>query len=242
MKTERLEVNGVSYRVKIHYEDRNDSVVSLGKKAINIRIPHFLDREEKFRQLMKAKQWAKNKLEENPNKFKPEIQKEYKSGDMLKVGSEEYMLNIELKDKQSSSAKIIGNTIQLAISSNLSLEKQKEHISTLLSRCVASKRLPNLKESIFELNKTYFNREIKKIFFKNLKSRWGSCSEKGNINISTRLLFAPDDVLRYVCIHELAHLIEQNHSDKFWATVEKAMPDYKEKIKWLKENGNVCRF
>jgi len=64
-----------------------------------------------------------------------------------------------------------------------------------------------------------------KIFFKNAKSRWGSCSEAGNINVSTRLLFAPDEVLESVCIHELAHLIERNHSEKFWALVEQAMPN-----------------
>ena len=71
---------------------------------------------------------------------------------------------------------------------------------------------------------------------------WGSCSEKGNINISTRLLFAPEDVLEYVCIHELAHLIEQNHSEKFWQLVKNAMPNYQEKRKWLKENGDSICF
>jgi predicted metal-dependent hydrolase len=55
-------------------------------------------------------------------------------------------------------------------------------------------------------------------------------------------LFAPKDVFDYICIHELAHLVEQNHSDKFWALVEKAMPDYMEKEKWLKENRGLCKF
>ena len=88
----------------------------------------------------------------------------------------------------------------------------------------------------------YFNQKINKVFFKYNKSNWGSCSAAGNINISTRLLFVPDDVLEYVCIHELAHLIEHNHSDRFWGVVEKAMPNYKEKINWLKENGHICSF
>ena len=242
MKTERLEVSGINYLVKIHYENRNNSTLSIGKKAINIRIPSFLNREERFKQLIKLKIWARNKLKEDPHKFKPEMQKEYKDGDILKVGNEEYTLKIEFKDKQNSSASILGNKIQLLISSNLSKEKQNKHMSTLLSRCIARKRLPKLKERIEELNKIYFNQEIKKVFFKNLTSRWGSCSEKGNVNISTRLLFAPDDVLEYVCLHELAHLIEQNHSERFWALIEKAVPNYKEKIKWLKENQDKCGF
>jgi len=51
-----------------------------------------------------------------------------------------------------------------------------------------------------------------------------------------------DDVLDYICVHELAHLIEHNHSDRFWSLVERAMPDYKEKEKWLKENRDKCYF
>ncbi len=99
-----------------------------------------------------------------------------------------------------------------------------------------------LEEQINKINEIHFNQKINKIFFKSLQSKWGSCSSDRNINISTRLLFAPDDVLEYVCIHELAHLIEQNHSEDFWTLVEKAMPQYQEKEKWLKENGEDIGF
>ena len=242
MKTETLEVNGFKYLVKIHYVHRRNCRVSIRKKAINIRIPSILNQEEKTRQLTRMKTWAKNKLKENPDRFKPESQKEYKKGDKLKIADDEYILKIEFKDKKNSSARLTGNTIQLSISSNLSRIQQNNHISSLISRCVGSKRLPKLQRKIKELNEKYFNRKLNKIFFKHNKSNWGSCSKAGNINISTRLLFAPDEVLEYVCIHELAHLIEHNHSKRFWTLVGKAMPDYKEKIGWLKENGDTCTF
>jgi len=242
MKTETLEVNGIQYLLKIHYENRKNSSVSIRRTRINIRIPSFLNREEKTRQLLSMKLWAKKKLMENPDRFKPKPQKEYKDGDKLKIGDEEYTLKIEFKNKKSSSARLTSDTIQLSLSENLSKEEQNNHISTLISRCVGSKRLVKLQEKIKDLNKKYFNQKINKIFFKHNKSNWGSCSKAGNINISTRLLFAPDDVLEYVCIHELAHLLEHNHSKKFWTLVEKAMPDYKEKEQWLKENGDICKF
>ena len=242
MRVDPLEINGNVYQVKIHYETRNNSRISIGRKAINIRISNFLNREERFKELMKMKIWARNKLMENPDKFKQEAQKEYKNGEILKIGNEEYLLNIMLRDKQSSSARISENVISLTVSSNLAKEKQNNHVSTLLSRCIAAKRLPKLKEKIDELNNKHFNQKINKIFFKNTQSRWGSCSHAGNINISTRLLFAPDDILEYVCTHELAHLIERNHSERFWSLVEKAMSNYKEKEWWLKENGKNCRF
>jgi len=240
MDVETLEINGIKRPIKIHYEKRNNCRVSIRKKAINIRIPYFLSEEERHRQLTDLKQWAINQLKDNPERFKPEAQKEYKDGDTIAVGDNEYILKIGFKDKLGSSARIEGSAIQLSISSNLSKETHNNHISTLLSRCIAKKRIPELKERIYELNKNHFNQPLNKIFFKHNKSNWGSCSSAGNINISTRLLFAPDDVLEYVCVHELAHLIELNHSKNFWRLVEKAIPDYKKKIKWLKENGDKC--
>jgi len=66
-------------------------------------------------------------------------------------------------------------------------------------------------------------------------TRWGSCSGKNSINFSWRLIMAPDDVIDYVVIHELAHIKEHNHSQKFWAAVENVLPDYKARRNKLKE-------
>ena len=92
------------------------------------------------------------------------------------------------------------------------------------------------------INEEQFGRHIGTVRFRYNKSTWGSCSSKGNISISTRLLFAPDDVLDYVCVHELAHLVERNHSQRFWDLVAAAMPNYKLREAWLKENGGSCWF
>ena len=70
------------------------------------------------------------------------------------------------------------------------------------------------------------------------KTRWGSCSGKKNINFAWRLIMADDCVIDYVIIHELAHLIEMNHSTRFWTIVEKALPDYKARKSRLKEIQN----
>ncbi len=67
------------------------------------------------------------------------------------------------------------------------------------------------------------------------KTRWGSCSGKHSINFSWRLVMADDDVIDYVVVHELAHIREHNHSEKFWRVVALTMPDYKERQKKLKD-------
>jgi len=69
------------------------------------------------------------------------------------------------------------------------------------------------------------------------RTRWGSCSSKGTLSFSWRLIMTPLDIVDYVIIHELAHTIHHNHSRRFWKTVEKFLPDYKERRKHLKQYG-----
>lgn len=69
------------------------------------------------------------------------------------------------------------------------------------------------------------------------KTRWGSCSAAGSLNFHWKLILMPSDVLDYVVVHELAHRKEMNHSPRFWAEVERILPDYRERRGWLREYG-----
>jgi hypothetical protein len=76
-----------------------------------------------------------------------------------------------------------------------------------------------------------------RVSVKDQKTRWGSCSEKGNLNFNWRLMTAPASVRDYVVIHELCHLIEMNHSKNFWQQVSRFCPDHKTCRKWLRDHG-----
>mgnify|MGYP002860854616 CR=1 FL=1 len=76
-----------------------------------------------------------------------------------------------------------------------------------------------------------------RITLRNQKTRWGSCSAKGNLNFNYMLAAMPPEILDYVVVHELCHRLEMNHSPHFWSEVEKTFPDYREAKKWLKEHG-----
>jgi predicted metal-dependent hydrolase len=70
------------------------------------------------------------------------------------------------------------------------------------------------------------------------RTRWGSCSSKGNLNFNCLLALVPTEVFDYVVVHELCHRKEMNHSSGFWAEVEKQLPHYKTQRKWLKDHGS----
>lgn len=78
---------------------------------------------------------------------------------------------------------------------------------------------------------------IEKVVFRDTKTRWGSCSIKRVISLNWRLILAPPEVAKYVCVHEAVHLIHMNHSQAFWKRVEDICPSYKIHRKWLKTQG-----
>ncbi|MBO5372257.1 MAG: M48 family metallopeptidase [Lachnospiraceae bacterium] len=77
---------------------------------------------------------------------------------------------------------------------------------------------------------------VNRIAIKEQKTRWGSCSSKGNLNFNWKLVLMPERIQDYVVVHELAHRKEMNHSPAFWAIVEEIQPDYKERRAWLREH------
>ena len=81
------------------------------------------------------------------------------------------------------------------------------------------------------------NVPINKIRVKDLKSRWGSCSSAKNLSYSWRVIMAPRFVAEYLCIHEVTHLVEMNHSPRFWDLVAGMSPDFKDAKKWLRTQG-----
>lgn len=104
----------------------------------------------------------------------------------------------------------------------------KKHAKEIIGKIAAKKAL--------EMGVSF-----QKISLRSQKSRWGSCSSKRTLSFNFCLVAAPQEVLEYVVVHELAHLVHRNHSKAFWALVQKHCQNYKQHRKWLNKNGLLLK-
>ncbi len=237
-----MTVQGAEIPVTISYEKRTDIRFSFARSGAFMRIPHYIPKSELDKHWKRFQEWVAKTYLTNERIHQQFNRRIYEDGSTLEVGDYTYLIRIERTNAKSHKAKIKGNTIYLALSvidEGFHLQKNIRH---LLSRCIANHRLPDITERVHFWNDRYYQKTINKVSFKLNQSNWGSCSTKSNINLSTRLLFAPNEVIDYVIVHELAHLIEMNHSSRFWKIVADVMPDYQQKEKWLDKNGHLCNW
>lgn len=226
---EKLEVNGRFYRVSYQTSLKLRSSVRIQNGHVSLKLSRFLRGERLNSTVEKFLQWAQKRLSKvSADLFLPE----YRNGGFIWTHNKIYELQIFSEDRKNVSCELKHDLIKLCLPETKSID-----VKNLVEKVIISDQIGYLEEVVDELNQLYFQAHYNSVRFKRTKSRFGSCSSKGNINISFRLLFAPREVFRYVCVHELAHLKEMNHSRKFWALVGEAMPDYKEQEKWLKNNG-----
>lgn len=134
--------------------------------------------------------------------------------------------------------RIIGNNSNQLIFSNdeFIIYTNRRNVKRIYEQWLFSMAYPIVTPLIAKYSKL-LDVSPKKILLKKLKSRWGSATQRNIINLNIHLLKAPLHVIEYVVLHELSHLIERNHSKRFWKIVSDNMGDYKSKIRWLKVNG-----
>ncbi len=231
-----------SLPVKLIRERRRSVRAYLGKDYLIIRIPKSMSAADEAKQLQRLEAWVQRQVAKRPGLIERYQQADYQDGDTLRVGQRQYELRLQEADRKTHGGRLKDGVIELTLRQGIRPEERSEAIRTLLSRLVGKDYLPAISERVLELNDRHFQKPIKGVKLKYNHTNWGSCSNSGNINLSTRLLFAPQEVVDYVIIHELAHLIELNHSDRFWRLVEKAMPEYRQHEQWLSTYGFQCDF
>lgn len=154
------------------------------------------------------------------------------SGDVLTLLGDELTLTVIREERKTGRIKQIQNRLLLWIPYDADYEFRRLLVEKWY-RKMASELLPQKAERFAKTLGVHYEG----ISVKDQKSRWGSCSSKGNMNFNFRILMAPKEVCDYVIWHELCHLVHMNHSEEFWNLVGSVCPRYKSCKKWLKENS-----
>ncbi len=198
---------------------------------------------ERDRSLKEMLHWARATHEKKPAAFAhfrtTEIADHYTFG----IRGQRYTIDVVRSGRRSHTIRAVGDH-RLVIEANPDdgHYQSGQLFPKLLAKHFGARFLPEVAARVHGLNELHFRRPIGAVKLSDTYSRWGSCSTKGNINLSTRLLLAPAEVLDAVIIHELAHLVEANHSPRFWAQVRRALPEYLEYDAWLGDHGKDLHF
>lgn len=168
----------------------------------------------------------------------------------------ELITNNKQKDNPLESIKFLGSNYKVKIyeeKGNSIKVRLKEDEFQVYAPIEGNNLEPHIKETIVKWYKTqaaliykerveYYSKILKvhpqKITIKEQKTRWGSCSSKGNLNFNWKVVMAPVEVVNYLVVHELCHLLQMNHSKDFWDLVESVLPDFNKYRQWLKLNGS----
>ena len=114
--------------------------------------------------------------------------------------------------------------------------RDQDKIKSALEKWYREKTLLRVKERV-KYFKQYFNVEPKEIKVKEQKKRWASCTSNNELLFNWRCSMAPANILDYIVVHEMVHMIYKDHSQDFWNKVAAIMPDYESRRLWLRDNG-----
>jgi predicted metal-dependent hydrolase len=215
---------------KIVYSSRRTINIAIDSKSnIVVRAPKRLSKEEVDNIINKKKNWIYSKLSTSNKSI--DSPKEFVSGESLLFLGEHYKLKV-IED-QFSGLRFENEFII----SNSSKVRAKTIFKTWYLTQAKKIFLPNV-DSYAQALGVKFNR----VYIKSMKSSWGSCSPNKSLTLNWKLVKAPLHVINYIIVHELAHLIELNHSDKFWNIVSVQVPNYQKAKKWLNEHGELLEL
>ncbi|MFH1032023.1 MAG: SprT family zinc-dependent metalloprotease [Chloroflexota bacterium] len=179
--------------------------------------------------LRKKERWILSKVEKYSQIEQISTKKEINSGDTLLYLGKEYQVETSQNQLKKETVSLGRQKIVVSVQD---INTRLNPILEWWYRCQATEIMREKANELCNRLGVTFNR----LTIRGARTRWGSCSQKGNLNFNWRLAMVPEAVIDYVVVHELAHLREMNHTEKFWKLVAEHCPHWRESRKWLKEH------
>ena len=214
---------------KVIYSDRRTLRITVERdRSVTVRVPNGTEDSQIHKAIESKKEWIWLKLQSQQKYTAEKNSMEFVSGERILYLGRNYRLEIVRSSKR-----------EISLQGKFFIAADSRGEATQMFRTwfaeKARKRIPP-RASIFAKQ---MGTDYKSVVISNLKYRWGSCTPKGNLNFNWRLIKAPMFVIDYVIVHEIAHLMEPNHSERFWRIVESQAPAYLKAKQWLRANGSL---
>lgn len=225
-----ITLNGqtVSYILKrstrakhVRFEMRRDT-------GLTVVIPRC-DKIGRLTDILEAKRdWILNNLAKCSESRSLSAKKELQSGDTVPYLGRDLKVVSQQNHGNADGVKLERNTLVV------NLKSANSRLNAALEQWYRAQAAKLLKKRVDKLS-TQLGLSYNRLIIRGQKTRWGSCSYKGNLSFNWKLLMAPEPVIDYVIIHELTHLKEMNHTKSFWQLVAEHCPRWREHRKWLRD-------
>ena len=195
------------------------------ERVINLVVPQRMSIKSAYNFARKHEDWVRSTLDKLPDTIA------FTHGTVLPVFGDQVRLDITIDST-------LKRTTLKQYDDVLSVKTYQEDASNRVTTHLKKISRAGLADIASE-KAGMIGREIKTVKIRDTRSRWGSCSQDGNMSFSWRLIFAPYGAIDYVVAHEVAHLIHMDHSRKFWNLCKELSFDYENGKRWMKQNGNT---
>ena len=235
-RTVTLAGRKVAYSLRISERARNLRLKVDLDNGLMVTVPEGFDPDGIERILREKQGWILDKLNYFDQERRIPAAPAGQPGRYILYRGREYLVEVRDQGTRAGAVEILDDRIVVTLD-----EGGGKDCADVLERWLKRMARLLINQRIRVINND-LNLSVNRVAIRGQKTRWGSCSQQGNLNFNWRLVMAPLQVMDYIVVHELLHLVEPNHSKKFWQLVEGVCPDYKVWRDWLKKNGRRLRI
>lgn len=230
----------LSYLLKRSSARRTIAICVDEKAGLSVASPFRAKQKDISSFLGEKENWIYKKIDEAQRNQLRLGQRDYRSGSEFLFLGKKCDLEVVPQNRKRPMVEFLDSKWRVLISSSLSDSEQKKTVKKKLVQWYQCQAKEILGCRLFHYSRL-LDIEPLKIAVRTQKRVWGNCDFKTKtIHLNWMIILSPLEVIDYVIVHELCHLFEPNHSSRFWAKVEKYMPDYKNRKKWL--NDHTCEL
>lgn len=233
MQTRTIRLHDRLIDYALTYSARRRTIgLQVGPKGVRVMLPSSHGPKDADRALKARSDWVLKSLKSWDN-HKPAPELEGREGEPIGYLGDILILKIDTHDKARTLVEAGWETLNVRIDDRLDPSLQAMTIRKAIQRWRRKEAL-QIMTPMVEAYAERLGLPAPKVSVRVNRSRWGSCSSDGSIRMNARLIAYPEPLIEYVCAHEACHLIEMNHSKRFYALLDKIMPDHRPRSKRLK--------